>query len=136
MHPTTPTTQPHSLDTLLRGGLREGHLIEVFGQAGSGKTQLCLTATCETLRRGERVLYVDTSNAVSLHRLETMLAPQTASQQPLDGLQVARVYDVFAVLELLDECVMACEAAERTKVQITFCLCVVIIHGPCHHHVW
>lgn len=136
MHITCAHTH-NSLDTLLRGGLREGHLIEVFGESGSGKTQLCLTATCEMLRRGERVLYVDTSNAVHVQRLETMLAagPQT-SQQPLDGLHVARVHDVFALLQLLDACVTACEASECSQVPAHCCLAnnLSVVKVPCTPH--
>lgn len=33
-----------SLDRLLGGGLREGHLLEVAGEPGAGKSQLCMQA--------------------------------------------------------------------------------------------
>ena len=34
-----------SVDELLCGGLREGHLTELFGESASGKTQVSITGT-------------------------------------------------------------------------------------------
>jgi len=62
-----------SLDALLEGGLREGQVLELYGDSGSGKTQLCLSACAQTIARGERVLYIDTSNAFTATRLLSIL---------------------------------------------------------------
>lgn len=57
------------IDEMLQGGLLEGHVMEVFGDAGTGKTQLCHTAAAVTASRGERVLYIDTGNSFRASRL-------------------------------------------------------------------
>lgn len=62
-----------TLDTLLRGGVREGHLTELCGDSGSGKTQLCMTAAAVTAARAEGVVYIDTGTAVSAARLQKIL---------------------------------------------------------------
>ncbi len=39
-----------SVDELLCGGLREGHLTELFGESASGKTQVIITGTLWIIR--------------------------------------------------------------------------------------
>lgn len=57
-----------SLDALLGGGVESGALTEFFGEAGSGKTNLCLQLAVNVAREGRKVLYIDTEG-VSLERL-------------------------------------------------------------------
>ena len=40
---------------------------------GSGKTQLCMMACARAAARGEKVVYIDTSNAFTGSRLVSML---------------------------------------------------------------
>ena len=56
------------LDDLLGGGIERGIITRVYGEAGSGKTNLCLQAARECVRGGERVAYVDTEG-ISLERV-------------------------------------------------------------------
>lgn len=114
--------------------------MEVFGEAGSGKTQVravcatriqswhqaimhnpqvCLMAACQALRRDDRVLYIDTSNAATMERVHAVFSAHTSHHQNttnLQHLQFSRVYDAFALLVVLDECVRACAAAEAQQV--------------------
>ena len=57
------------LDKLLGGGIESNTITEVYGEAGSGKTNmaLLLTKTCALL--GKKVIYIDTEG-ISLERLE------------------------------------------------------------------
>lgn len=58
------------LDDLLGGGLEEGAITLVYGEAGSGKTNLCLQASRNAvLEDGGKVAFVDTEG-VSLERLQ------------------------------------------------------------------
>ena len=59
------------LDDLLGGGIESNTITEIHGEAGSGKTNLCLQATREYASKGKKVAYVD-SEGVSLERLEQM----------------------------------------------------------------
>jgi len=56
------------LDTLLGGGLENGIITRIYGEAGSGKTNFCLQAARECIRSGKRVAYIDTEG-VSVERL-------------------------------------------------------------------
>ena len=59
------------LDDLLGGGMETGSIAEIYGEAGSGKTNLCLQASRECADRGKKVAYID-SGGVSLERLKQM----------------------------------------------------------------
>lgn len=56
------------LDDLLGGGLEGGIITEFYGEAGSGKTNICIQATRECVLNGiGKVAYVDTES-VSMER--------------------------------------------------------------------
>ena len=56
------------LDDLLGGGLESGIITRVFGEAGSGKTNLCIQAARECVQSGKKVAYIDTEG-VSVERI-------------------------------------------------------------------
>ena len=56
------------LDDLLEGGLEGGAITLLFGEAGSGKTNICLQVARNVAVDGKKVIYVDTEG-VSLERL-------------------------------------------------------------------
>lgn len=59
------------LDALLGGGFDRDALTELYGEGGSGKTQLCLHLAVRVALGGDRVLYIDTEG-LSLDRLEAV----------------------------------------------------------------
>ena len=59
------------LDNLLGGGLETSAVTEIYGEAGTGKTNFCLQAARECAASGKKVAYID-SEGVSLERLEQM----------------------------------------------------------------
>ncbi|MEM0466133.1 MAG: DNA repair and recombination protein RadB [Candidatus Thermoplasmatota archaeon] len=63
------------LDDLLGGGLEQGIITKVFGEAGTGKTNLLLQASRECIRAGGTVAYIDTEG-VSLERLRQICTKQ------------------------------------------------------------
>ena len=56
------------LDELLHGGVESGALTEFFGEAGTGKTNVCLQLARNMALAGKKTVYVDTEG-VSLERL-------------------------------------------------------------------
>lgn len=56
------------LDDLLGGGIESKVITKIYGEAGSGKTNLCLQASRECANNGKRVAYIDSEGA-SLERL-------------------------------------------------------------------
>jgi len=59
------------LDSLLGGGIEHKTITKIYGEAGSGKTNLCLQASRECANNGKKVAYIDTEGA-SLERLDQM----------------------------------------------------------------
>ena len=58
-----------AIDELLGGGFEGGCITLLFGEAGSGKTNLCLQLARNVVRAGKKVIYIDTEG-VSMERLE------------------------------------------------------------------
>ena len=59
------------LDALLGGGIETNTITEVYGEAGSGKTNLALMLTKSCALQGKKVFYVDTEG-ISIDRLKQM----------------------------------------------------------------
>lgn len=57
------------LDDLLDGGVENGALTEFYGEAGSGKTNICLQLSRNCAKQGRKVVYIDTEG-VSIERLK------------------------------------------------------------------
>lgn len=66
------------LDELLQGGLEEDAITLVFGEGGSGKTNLGLQCARAATARGQRVAFVDTEG-VSARRLEQVFSADEAA---------------------------------------------------------
>ena len=61
-----------ALDNLLKGGYERDVITTLYGPAGSGKTNLCLSAMISAVNSGKKVIYIDTEGGFSLARLEQM----------------------------------------------------------------
>ncbi len=57
------------LDDLLEGGIEGGSITLIFGEAGTGKTNVCLQLARNVAKSGKKVVYIDTEG-VSLERLK------------------------------------------------------------------
>ena len=57
-----------ALDDLLGGGVEEGCITLLHGEAGSGKTNFCLQLARNAVRAGRKAIYIDTEG-VSMERL-------------------------------------------------------------------
>jgi DNA repair protein RadB len=57
------------LDKLIGGGLEPQIITEIYGEAGTGKTNICLQAARECAHYGNKVAYID-CEGVSIERLE------------------------------------------------------------------
>ncbi len=69
---TRLSIQCSPLDTLLGGGLEQKIITELFGEAGTGKTNVCLQAARECALSGKKVAYID-SEGVSMERLQQII---------------------------------------------------------------
>jgi DNA repair protein RadB len=56
------------LDDLFGGGIESGIITKIYGETGTGKTNVCLQASRECVKAGSKVAYIDTEG-VSIERL-------------------------------------------------------------------
>lgn len=56
-----------ALDDLMEGGAEAGSVTLIYGEAGTGKTNLCLVLSRNLARQGKKVVYLDTEG-LSLER--------------------------------------------------------------------
>ena len=57
------------IDDLLQGGLRSGVITRIYGEGGTGKTNICLQACCCCASQDFKVAYID-SEGISIERLK------------------------------------------------------------------
>jgi len=57
--PTKYSSGCKSIDELLGGGFESGTVTQLYGEAGSGKTNICLQAAIGYAKKGKTVIYID-----------------------------------------------------------------------------
>lgn len=77
------------LDDLLGGGFEPGIVSQIYGEPGSGKTNLCIQLSVECVRQGKKVIYVDTE-AISPERFK-----QIAGENSKEIAQSIIIYEPF-----------------------------------------
>ncbi len=78
------STGLQKLNEFLVGGIHQGIIVDIFGGNGTGKTQLLLQLSINSIKNGGRVLYFDTTGGF---RPERILEIQKRSETDLDFLQ-------------------------------------------------
>lgn len=58
-----------NIDSILGGGIESSAITQLYGEGGSGKTNLCLQVTRNVVRAGQKVIYIDTEG-VSMERFQ------------------------------------------------------------------
>ncbi|KAL0038257.1 hypothetical protein WJX79_010245 [Trebouxia sp. C0005] len=94
------------VDELLCGGLREGHLTELFGESASGKTQLCMMAAVAAAMRGEQVTYIDTTGSFSGRRAASIF---NTLQSRVQGGKPCRLLQILQSIKALVTSSNACQ---------------------------
>ena len=77
------STGLQKLDEILSGGICDGLILDIFGGNGTGKTQLLLQLSINSIKNGGRVLYFDTTGGF---RPERILQIQKQSETQFDFL--------------------------------------------------
>ena len=75
------------LDEMLGSGIESGIITKIFGEAGTGKTNLCLQAARECAVTGKKVAYIDTEG-VSIERLNQMCNTDYDYKKILDNMLI------------------------------------------------
>lgn len=70
-----------SLDELLGGGVEHGIITNVYGEAGSGKTNFCIQAAVSCLQDGGTAVFIDTEGGFSAERFLQMHPDESALER-------------------------------------------------------
>ena len=78
------STGLQKLDEFLSGGIPDGVIVDIFGGNGTGKTQLLLQLSINSIKNGGHVLYLDTTGGF---RPERILEIQKLSEKHFNFLE-------------------------------------------------
>lgn len=77
------STGSEHLDKFLNGGLEKGIVNNVYGESGSGKTNLCVQVAARVAENGGKVAYIDTEAGFSPERFLQM-----SNEEALDNILI------------------------------------------------
>ena len=115
------------LNEKLGPAFRPGNLIELFGEAGSAKTQFCLHLALQTIRRGGSgiVLYIATERPFATKRIYQMIRYSGLDEDLLDRIITKTAWESAQFLTLIESQIM-----EVSKVFKLDLIIVDSIAGP------
>lgn len=98
----TVSTGSKAIDSLLGGGVRTGMVTDVYGESGSGKSQLCFTLCANCARDGGSAMFVDTAGTFRPERIVEIAGTPDA----LDRITFVRALNTYdqagAVKRIMD----------------------------------
>jgi DNA repair protein RadB len=92
------STGSEPIDSLLGGGIEKGIITNVFGESGSGKTNLCVQVAAQVAESGGKVVYIDTEKGFSPERFT-----QIASDESLENMLVMEPVDFQEQIDRIGE---------------------------------
>jgi DNA repair protein RadA len=104
------STGSKNLDNLLEGGVETRAVTEIFGEYGTGKTQICHTLCVIVSREGthgglaSKAIYVDTESTFRPERIVSICNARNIESGPvLDSIIVAKAYNTAHQELIIDE---------------------------------
>lgn len=79
------------IDQFLDGGIKNGLITDIFGANGTGKTQLAMQISINSLLEGGNVLFLDTTGKFRPERMLDLIKSQNSEPNLLDRVKVARI---------------------------------------------
>jgi DNA repair protein RadB len=112
------STGCRALDDMLGGGIETDTITEVYGEGGSGKTNLCLQVARNVVLSGKKVIYIDTEG-VSLERLSQIC--KDAFETVLREILFARCYSLEEQNQAVENAVKTCRSEKIGLVVLDSC---------------
>ncbi|RDJ32124.1 MAG: recombinase RecA [Crenarchaeota archaeon] len=85
------STGLQKLDEILGGGIKNGNIIDIYGESSTGKTQLALQIIINFLSSNEKILFLDTTGEFRPERLLEIMNLQKINVKLLDNIMVSRI---------------------------------------------
>jgi DNA repair protein RAD51 len=78
---TTISTGSNAIDSLLGGGIHRAMITDIYGESGSGKSQLCFTLCANCAKEGASSLFIDTAGTFRPERIMEISGSQHALEK-------------------------------------------------------
>jgi RecA/RadA recombinase len=83
----TISTGSKAMDALLGGGIHTGMITDIYGESGSGKSQLCFTLCANCAKEAASALFIDTAGTFRPERIM-----EISSQLALEKINLIRAF--------------------------------------------
>jgi RecA/RadA recombinase len=77
----TISTGSKAIDALLGGGIHTGMITDIYGESGSGKSQLCFTLCANCAKDAAHTLFIDTTGTFRPERIMEISGSQSALEK-------------------------------------------------------
>ncbi len=91
------------LDNYLGGGIKEGIITDIFGATSTGKTQLTMQISINSLLDGGQVLFLDTTGQFRPERMLDLIKIRNLDPNLLDRVKVARITNSSEQIQFLSK---------------------------------
>lgn len=92
-----------TLDNYLGGGIKGGIITDIFGASGTGKTQLTMQISINSLLNGNHVLFQDTTGQFRPERMLDLIKIRNLETNLLDRVKVGRVTNSSEQIQFLSK---------------------------------
>ena len=79
------------IDNFLSGGIPDGIIVDIFGGNGTGKTQLLLQLSINSIKNGGKVLFLDTTGGFRPERILEIQKKSNSNLNLLNNIIVSRI---------------------------------------------
>ena len=79
------------IDDFLSGGIPDGVIVDIFGANGTGKTQLLLQLSINSIKNGGKVLFLDTTGGFRPERILEIQKKSNSNLNLLNNIIVSRI---------------------------------------------
>jgi len=91
------------LDNYLGGGIKGGIITDIFGATGTGKTQLTMQISINSLLDGNQVLFQDTTGQFRPERMLELIKIRNLETNLLDRVKVGRITNSSEQIQFLSK---------------------------------
>ena len=99
------STGLQKLDKFLSGGIPNSVVVDIFGGGGTGKTQLLLQLSINSIKNGGNVLYIDTSGGFRPERILEIQKELDMNINLLEKITVSRITNTSEQIKSLQNLV-------------------------------
>ncbi|XP_014246396.1 DNA repair protein RAD51 homolog 4 [Cimex lectularius] len=123
------------LDSLTKGGLRPGSILELSGLSGSGKTQLALNILVNlSLKDDIDAVYIDTKNDFRPEHFSSLLKAKLKEDEKLEGIIkkifLQKIMDIHELISALHNLKIKYSESKRNSIRLIIVDSISVVSFP------